>query len=632
MALGVAWLLASLAGCAWAMVSAATPSALAELIQSALERAGKTADADALARAPLPKGESGPSIAAPAAFRADPLLALTSLDEMAAAVGRAGDSPSEALAQSARWAYGSARWPPNGQRADPVLEDSARSWALPGDGIRTGLERDLQDFLQTVAQADAWRRQALARWPPEVSAPDLWRKFVPLGPNAPGEARDIPGTSELLALVEQPSLAQGLLVLVQGVDTLRRRLAARPPPPSSLRLETPWGEVWVQSGQECNVYRGRQPMLLIDTGGNDTYAFDEKRAAGIAALLDMVGDDHYLAHAPGQDPSAATLGYAVLWDQGGDDVHEAGWLAQGAALFGASALIDNAGDDSYSAIGAAQGFALGGVTLLVDHEGNDSYRALTQAQASAGPDALAIHIDSSGDDHYLLDKPLIAPSAQLPDRNASLGQGCAFGLRVPGAGAVGTDAGGAAVLVDRGGNDRYVAEVFAQGAGYGGAMGALLDGGGDDAMEAAWYAMGAAAHQATGLLVARGNGRDSYAASHTMALGAAHDDSIAVFMGGSGNDNYRVASLGLGAAHDGSTAVFIDTAGDDDYDHTLRPCQGFGSTTRDTVTAAHDEEAPARVLGTAVFADLSGRNSYRPGCPATAPDATSPTVLHSGGT
>jgi hypothetical protein len=166
------------------------------------------------------------------------------------------------------------------------------------------------------------------------------------------------------------------------------------------------------------------------------------------------------------------------------------------------------------------------------------------------------------------------------------------------------------MLLDFAGHDRYMAQVFAQGAGYYQGLGILLDDDGDDHFEAAWYAMGAAAHQGAGVLVKRGGGNDHYRASHSTSLGAAHDFSVGIFVDEAGNDTYELGDLGLGAAHDNSTAMFVDGKGNDRYTVDTALCRAFGSASLSAWGGLRED------LGNlGLFMDLGGSDIYPKACP-----------------
>jgi hypothetical protein len=389
-------------------------------------------------------------------------------------------------------------------------------------------------------------------------------------------------------------LRSGMQALVSSVQALASVLASgQAVPRVQWQCDTPLGLILIDTFGADDTRMLANPLLVVDVGGDDRYLFERRDAHNrISVLLDHGGNDRYRAAAPGADPSAGILGYGVLWDAQGNDVHVGGDFAQGAALFGMALLHDAQGDDSYAARGFAQAFAMAGLAVLHDAAGNDSYRAATHAQASGGPAAVALLLDAAGDDHYaLVNEPLVLPSSQLPGRNASMGQGAGRGVSMPvGAALV---PGGLGLLLDLQGNDRYVGQVFAQGVGYLGGSGLLFDGGGSDTFEAAWYSLGAAAHQAVGVLVKRGTGNDSYRSTHATALAAAHDGSVAVFADEGGDEHYALGEFGLGAESEGGRAVFRDGGGTDTYE-VRGPCAGEPVTAARTGSSRTGPPAPCR--------------------------------------
>jgi hypothetical protein len=609
----LAW---SLIGTGWvgAQDLIATSSVLKRTLQR-FEVNPKTLD-----RFPLPFSETPSPVRFPSAFFGNPISEVTALERWESTLQAMPASPSSSLNHTLTMAYGDPAWQTElqtetqqrlGKRGlAPVT--LAIDWPtdLPAD-----IRQSTEAMLQAIARAQVWRQIALSHWPIDVSASQLWQQFTPRSSGHDSTNESVQSVQTLLNAINHRAMAQGLWELTRAVEKLQQKLKTSTSPGGTWQFGSPWGPVRIDTTTHRNLYRGEQPVLLIDSGGNDTYSFDKDRTSGVTVLLDLTGDDRYTASGQGHDPSSATLGYAVLWDASGNDRYQGQWLTQGAALFGGALLVDRSGHDHYEAQGLAQGYALGGVAVLIDNVGNDHYTALTQAQAAAGPGAVAMLMDSAGNDQYVLgNTPLVLPSAQLKDRNASLGQGCAYGLR-PIAGQDGaTVPGGLALLMDGQGNDHYTAQVFAQGAGYEGGLGILIDGGGSDHMTAAWYAMGAAAHQASGVFIARGDGKDRYSASHATAIGAAHDDSLAVFLGSTGNDHYSVANLGLGAANDGSRAIFIDRGGSDQYEHESRLCMAFGASVLSTGRPDASGDVNLAPVNTALFIDLGGDDQFPATC------------------
>lgn len=510
--------------------------------------------------------------------------------------------------------------------ADPLAAAIAwmRPLASPGDawppplpqqdGASSALRLEVAVTLAAMGRSHGFLRRALERVPAGAT-PELLMRQALAGRIEPLEEPDF---RVLLAEIERPALVAGMLDLVAAVQRLRDFLAGSPSLPKvAWRIDTPLGAVVVDTTGRDNVHVLSGPLLVVDAGGNDRYEFGAREGGRrISVLLDHGGDDEYVALAPGADPSAAVLGYGILWDTQGDDRHRGTQLAQASALFGAALLVDEAGRNELTAGGHAQGHAIGGIAVLVGGPGDDAYRAQTHAQGSAGPAGVAILVERGGDDRYALDNsPLSRPSPQLPDRNTSMGQGAGRGLRTDAADGR-SAAGGIGILVDLAGDDRYEAQVFAQGVGFREGLGILVDDAGDDRYEAAWYAMGAAAHRGAGVLLDRGTGRDRYRATHSQSLGAAHDFSVGFFLDEGGDDRYHAGALGLGAANDNGIAFFVDAAGDDAYGVDEGGCLAFGAARIGEWGTLRDD-----LPNLGLFMDLGGDDSYPSHCAQVRNDA-----------
>lgn len=154
--------------------------------------------------------------------------------------------------------------------------------------------------------------------------------------------------------------------------------------------------------------------LLLDAEGEDTYVGKDRAqavgfAAGVGALYDHAGADTYRVNYLGQaagESFAATL----LYDANGDDRYEApgpylagyghGSQAQAyASRTSASTLRDQAGDDVYEAGALAQAAAIRGglLALLQDDEGQDTYDAGRDSRGFAQAEATALFRDGDGD-------------------------------------------------------------------------------------------------------------------------------------------------------------------------------------------------------------------------------------------
>lgn len=555
--LAALWCLAF--GAAWAQ----TPGDLSAPLHQALRQAALAPQALAQPQADHAQ--------APRLFRdfmTDPARAWATVDSLRQTLPARRDQPGEIYRQM------HALGPPPAAPSDQPPPLAHPPVAVHVD-MPEPLATELRQALQALALAEAWRQRAFAALPPGLTPSALLAGVLPAA--APGLA---PAPwPELLPLVDTHAQHTGMRIVLAAAERLHAFVTQTPQLPAvAWRSETPWGTVLVDTTGQDNHHVIAHPYLVLDVGGNDDYALGEPGApprAGIKLLLDHGGNDRYRSRHPAADASAAVLGYAVLWDTLGDDDHQGTWLAQGAALLGSAAHIDDAGHNHHRATGMAQGFAFGGQALLLGSPGDDVYLAQALSQASGGPQGVALLLEPAGQDRYHLgNEVLVWPSAQLPDRNASMGQGTGFGTRAAGAWAA--QPGGLALLLDAAGDDRYEGQVFAQGTGYGQGTGLLLDMGGHNRHRAAWYALGAAAHQGVGLMWAGGTGNDDYEVSHIMAMGAGHDEGVGVMVDAGGQDRLVLGDLGLGAANEGGHGVLLGLSADDRHLIHTTPCRGLG--------------------------------------------------------
>lgn len=166
--------------------------------------------------------------------------------------------------------------------------------------------------------------------------------------------------------------------------------------------------------------------LLVDETGNDRYLaggveHDYERnddryislaqgfsigmrpyaGGGVAALVDLAGNDSYMADVFGQ---GASYWYSVgmLLDAEGNDTYSMYQYGQGSGIHLSSGLLaDGGGKDLYTGYILTQGNAHDyGVGMLFEQGGDDTYTADHHSQGRALNNALAILVDSSGDDGY----------------------------------------------------------------------------------------------------------------------------------------------------------------------------------------------------------------------------------------
>ena len=331
-----------------------------------------------------------------------------------------------------------------------------------------------------------------------------------------------------------------------------------------LVLESAVGEI-VLCGNGDDAHT-EDAAVIIDLGGNDIY----RNHAGVSGwkrpisiVIDYAGDDVYTTSGQAAQ-GAGVLGLGVLLDLGGDDTYRAARGCQGFGAMGVGILFDNSGDDHYAANDCAQGVGLIGIGMLLEGEGRDSYDIQIGGQALGLPGGVGLIIEKSGNDYYTAGGKY--PDHRDPTRSCcTLAQGFGYGTR-PWDMPVGAS-GGIGVLLDRAGNDVYVADYFGQGASYWFALGILVDVAGGDTYHAGRYCQGHGCHLSAGALIDH-SGNDRYTAYTGVAQGCAHDYSAAVLLDAAGDDVYESAWLATGAANGGGGAFLLDLAGNDRYTST----------------------------------------------------------------
>ncbi len=472
----------------------------------------------------------------------------------------------------------------------------APQWRLLPDGVDTlaapSLDAQTLQALQSLAQplrgAVVDQLQAMQRAQAALDGALLGVPKSVTRQRLLGGQVDARQLAALAPMVHLPALAQGMQDVLNATRRLSKVLHALEHAgqltPVVWRYRAQQGWVHIDTTGLTQTLAPEDVWLWIKTGGDDDYRMDrfhgdsDRRA--VRVLIDTGGHDRYQSQTAGADASAGVLGLSVLWDGGGNDDWQCTQWCQGAAWLGAAALINSGGRDVLQAQTQAQAYALGGLALLASMSTDQTealtgspidatrYTALSDAQGSAGPSGVALLLDTHGDDRYTLAAlPLVAPSAQLPERNRSTGQGMGLGWRqIQDGREVLATAGGVGVLIDLQGNDHYSAQVFAQGAGYHEGLGLLIDGDGHNTHEAAWYALGAAAHGGAGVFVASGKGDDVYRISQVTALGAGHDAAVGWFEDRGGNDRYALGDMGLGMGSDGGSGFFLDRGGTDCFE------------------------------------------------------------------
>lgn len=221
--------------------------------------------------------------------------------------------------------------------------------------------------------------------------------------------------------------------------------------------------------------------VFIKDGGHTSYASRALTQGfgqfGVGLMIDTRGDDRYTAELYSQGASR-TLGVGWLVDRQGSDIYRAGGLVVHTPLF---ADVHYSFSQAFS-IGYREdsGGVSGGVALLTDGEGDDYYLAETFAQGAAYWFSLASLLDVAGNDtysghHYVQSSSMHFGGAYLFDLAGDDSYTTKFGASH----AIGHDY-GVAMLVDRAGNDIYVARDSTPGIGNANGVGIFLEVAGDD--------------------------------------------------------------------------------------------------------------------------------------------------------
>ncbi len=387
----------------------------------------------------------------------------------------------------------------------------------------------------------------------------------------------------------------------------------------NVRIPTAWGDIVLSGGQD-NVYDGGPTLLILDTVGNDTYiGYPSTRSLSnwASIVLDVRGDDKYLSEAAlatrqvtqspnrkaasGWGPGSAIMGLSMLFDLQGNDLYRSLVPGIASATMGVAVVSDSSGNDIYDAYSHSQAYANFGMALLEDLAGDDRYNGYTNVQGHGSPAGFAALVDRQGNDQYIANNiDLDFPSPQTAQSNVSMAQGAGMGRRADFLDGHSLS-GGIGILYDLDGDDQYSCGVFGQGVGYWGGVGALWDRNGNDRYSGIWYVQGSSAHFGVGYLEDEA-GKDLYVAEQNMAQGAGHDFGVSMLIDRSGDDEYKAPNLSLGASSANGIGVFMDFDGADKYEAS-------------NITLGRSADVPKnslreRGLGLGLFYDGGGLDTY----------------------
>ncbi|MGQ0665324.1 MAG: hypothetical protein ACT4P2_17455 [Pseudomonadota bacterium] len=420
--------------------------------------------------------------------------------------------------------------------------------AVPGPGVAGPLAAVIAAYLDEAGRA---RDLALAAAGGAAIDPQPILETLRTGalPEAAALAR-------LGATLDPVLLDRAVAAFVAATGRLAARLRdpAAPSwfPPAPVRFASALGIVAIGTAGD-DVHgpdaEGRHAALIIDPGGNDRYELAPVTGGNVRAIFDLGGNDVY----SGQD--VVIFGLSAIVDLAGDDRYSSPGAGQGAAIAGVSLIIDLAGNDVYEAGIFAQGAAALGIGALVDLAGEDSYRIRAGGQGFGMAAGLGLLWDVAGNDVYVAAGGL----ADAFDRGGgrSHAQGAAYGFRTSLAGGIG-------ILRDDQGDDRYEAEMFAQGVAYYYGLGLLWDGAGDDRYRAVRYGQGNGVHEAVGVLF-DGAGDDAYELGFGVGQGMGLDLALGLLIDRSGNDRYLAGLLAQGTATANGVGLLADGGGADSF-------------------------------------------------------------------
>jgi len=395
-----------------------------------------------------------------------------------------------------------------------------------------------------------------------------------IGPGDVGRART---AFDRFAGFDARGFADEIGTLLDLLESRRGELLALRSPK---RVEMSGGRLLIVGTPGDDVHE-EDAWLIIEPGGSDVYrnnAGGVRRGPGAAMVIDLAGDDRYEADGPFAQ-GAALLGVGILVDCSGNDTYVGTDFCQGAAAGGLGILLDLGGDDAYSADRFAQGAGAFGYGILRDEgAGHDRYRVERLGQGLGRTAGHGLLVDDGGDDRYVAGTKYEWFYSQWTNGRTvhwSFAQGCGFGFfcryRQPGPD----------------GEERLVTREM-----FPGGVGLLADHGGDDVYSGSMYAQGTAYFYGLGILVDHA-GNDRYRATW-YGQGAAPHYAAGILVDGAGDDEYVGMHQVQANGRDFSTAVLLDLGGDDRYVGEDR-VQGCGDLAD----------------GYGIFVDLAGDDRYR---------------------
>lgn len=457
--------------------------------------------------------------------------------------------------------------------ASPARLLSLRSGGMRDADLATEVMR--LSALAGVAQDEADITARAGAVPAELRAP--FAALVATVADAYAGQAPLAGSVELTQAERDASIARAEAILA-AVNDLRAIATDVDAPMSGEPIFTDGNGVVILGAESDDAWARipgaavKDPVLLVDLGGNDVYTTSAGGACGAAVfhscngvplsvLADFAGNDQYLYDGvPYSVQGSGSIGaLGMLVDVAGDD------------LYHSKMTRTTSGPSGQYQDGVAQGGANAGVGILLDGAGRDVYQADVAtgtrsiwnfAQGFGGYGGYGVLADGAGDDSFA--SVALGPGDGPQCLNPQGFNICNFiGVYTNGVGFYG----GVGVQVDLGSSsDRYRAHA--------------------EAKTTDFYAVGFAAFGGAGIFFEDG-GDDDYAAGHVAsnpfiqpllncAYGTGSFAGTGIFLEMGGNDNYLgYSSAGAGkysytmnegfAAPGAGYGLFIDLSGDDGH-------------------------------------------------------------------
>lgn len=474
----------------------------------------------------------------------------------------------------------------------------------------TDLEEAVSILVQALTQASLLRAEALSLLSPdEVNQLTESVAQITSDPEFPDGNLFLTGVNDNwsriltnFSKVDFASMFYGAAILCDAIEMTRSQLqAARLQIPVCsdsplLDFRSAIGQITV-SGSGID-FHSTDFALAVDLGGNDVYAGSGStngNSGGISCLIDMAGNDHYESHRPGSVGSAI-LGIGIWIDYEGNDNYRSGVVSQGSAIGGVGLLYDEDGCDSYFADVFCQGAAAFGIGLSVDVSGDDSLICRSIGQGFGTTLGLGVLVNVAGDDSYVARSQITENNREYPP--SVFCQGSGAGFQSPDNNSRISYFGGIGLLVDRKGNDRYLAGNFSQGASRFAAMGLVLDCEGQDTYQGGNFSQGTAIDWSAAALIDQAGNDIFFAGDSVQATAINH--ATGILLDYDGDDRYLFTGQhGQGHGREcGSLGLLIDYRGFDRYEG--------GPFSRGSVINLYNSTNHARGL----FIDHRGKDIY----------------------